>query len=115
MTQLGLLPHDGRTRAVSTDEVHDVYAGRSRTPPAFAEIGAPGWLGNPYDVRVYGAEAGPLFERYFLARAKRDREFRTAVLALAGKRLGCPGCATGSPGCHARFIAQWIETNRGGR
>ncbi len=122
-TQLALLPHDGRTRAVHTSEEHDVYAGRPRIgQPNHLRPGITGWLGNPhslgapcrmcsrprYDVWHEGDDALRLFGVYFHARLTCDPDFSAAVLALRGKRLGCPGCATGEP-CHARIIADWIE------
>lgn len=159
MTQLSLLPHDGRTRAVSTNEEFDVFVGRGRhdggelsatygehmldaikwiKPRGEGGWIASGWLGNPhpigrpceccteanFDERHYhdGAierlplgdvwhrdeDALKLFRRDFLACIEKNPAFRAAVLALRGKRLGCPGCPTGAP-CHARIIAEWIE------
>ena len=119
--QLSLLPHDGRTRAVFIGEEHDVRAGRPRgnLRPEHVAVGAPGWLGNPHRVGTGCSACGyrphtleealALFEHaYFLPRVASDPAFRAAVLALKGKRLGCPGCATGSP-CHAGIIARWVE------
>ena len=111
MTQ-PLLAHDGRTRAVSTTEEFDVYAGRGSAHPETVRVGLSGWLGNPFRVMDHGDAALDMFQSYFVGRVARDAEFRTAVLALRGKRLGCPGCPTGSP-CHARIIADWIEANHG--
>lgn len=139
-TQLGLLPHDGRTRAVHTSEEYDVYAGRGRgvtmlsVAPYLDMIDLrPGWLGNPHEVgqpcsvclepadprtpwdtsprdAVWhpAGEALRLFERDFLRCLEEHPRFRRAVLALKGKRLGCPGCPTGEP-CHARIIAAWVD------
>ena len=120
--QLSLLPHDGRTRAVFAGEEYDVYAGRPRgnLRPEHVPVGEPGWLGNPHRVGTGCSTCGykphsveealALFESYFLARVRADDLFRDAVLALKGKRLGCPGCPTGSP-CHAGIIARWVEEN----
>jgi hypothetical protein len=86
-----------RTRAVNMrDEAYDVYIGRPRE-------GLEGPFGNPF-------RAGPALKRfreYFLDRVERDTDFRTQVLALRGKRLGC--YCKPKP-CHGDIIAEWIDS-----
>ncbi len=66
-------------------------------PPAF------GCFGNPYPVATYGrAECIRLFKVYFLKRVSEDEAFRTAVLKLRGRKLGC-FCAPAM--CHGHVIA----------
>lgn len=123
MTQLSLLAHDGRTRQTSTNDEYDVYAGRPRggREPRDVPIGAPGWLGNSHPLdrtcprcRVWHTpeESHALFHADFLGRVGTDAAFRAAVLALATRRIGCPGCVTGAPLCHVRVIVDWIERVR---
>jgi hypothetical protein len=77
----------------------DTYVGR-------AGHGYDGYFGNPYRVEEYGSQAISLFRAYFLKRVDSDPDFRSKVLALQGKRLGC-FCAPSR--CHADVIAEWVN------
>ncbi len=78
----------------------DVYIGR-------AGRGFDGYFGNPFRVDVHGARAITLFrDEYFLPRLVADPVFRSRVLALRGKRLGC--FCKPRP-CHGDVIAAWID------
>lgn len=67
----------------------------------------PGFLGNPFPVKTYGRkECIALFAIYFHERIKTDEEFRKAVLALKGKRLGC-FCKPLD--CHGDIVKDWLD------
>lgn len=82
-------------------EKYDVYIGR-------AGHGEDGYFGNPYRRRPNESREDCIarFAVYFLARVKRDAEFRQRVLALRGKTLGC-FCAPWP--CHGNVIAAWVD------
>lgn len=70
-------------------------------PPNF------GCFGNPYPVKIYGRKKCiALYKVYFLKRVEEDLEFRKAVLALKGKKLGC-FCAPDE--CHGDVIKEWLD------
>lgn len=70
-------------------------------PPAF------GCFGNPYPVGVYGrANCIAKYRDYFMDRVENDADFRAAVLALKGKRLGC-FCKPEA--CHGDVIKEWLD------
>lgn len=79
-------------------EPYDVYCGRPGK-------GQDGVFGNPFDT-------GPLedkiakFKEYFVARIEQDPDFRSKVLSLRGKRLGC-FCKPKE--CHADTIANFLN------
>ena len=89
---------------------YDVYMGR-------AGHGHDGYFGNP--IRRVGARGSTLdaFRDYFYERLDADEEFKSRVLALRGKRLGC-FCVkvpwtlehNGDPICHAQIIAHYLDT-----
>jgi len=86
-------------------EPYDVYIGRPGK-------GESGYFGNPFDVRVYGKMALPLYEAYFRKRLEIDSSFRRQVEELRGKRLGC--FCVGKPperkgDCHGKVIADWVD------
>lgn len=64
-------------------------------------------LGNPFTVQKYG-RLGCIarYEKYARERMKKDAEFRRAVLACRGQRLGC-WCAP-KP-CHGDVIIKLCE------
>ena len=67
-----------------------------------------GFLGNPFSVTKYGRnKCIALFKSYFLDRIEKDPEFRTAVLALRGKTLGC-FCKPKA--CHGDIIKEWLDS-----
>ena len=105
-----------------------VYAGRGPQAPQHTPIGDRGWLGNPYDVRVWGARAMPLYVSYFLGRTQRERAFADAVRELRGSELLCwcveawdPSMFRPGPDafkrlqekatCHAMIVA-WVAEGR---
>lgn len=69
------------------------------------KAGEPGWLGNPWRA---DSMADPIesFRQAFLRKLDAVPEFRAAVLALRGKRLGC-WCKPGA--CHGDVIAAWLD------
>jgi hypothetical protein len=99
------------TRVVHiADEPYDVYIGR-------AGHGQDGTFGNPCVPGQPCPECGAThrgpastlvcFAQYFLRRVEADPTFRTQVLMLRGKTLGC-FCRTSA--CHASVIATWLNT-----
>lgn len=82
---------------------YDVYIGRSGQ-------GKDGPFGNPFVLRGKAHEDRAaclaLFVSYFLNRVQIDQDFRRAVLALRGKRLGC-FCDPST--CHGHVMAAWID------
>ena len=71
-------------------------------------IGRPGPFGNPHvlgktDSRV---EIIKKYRAYLAERVASDVEFKTALLALRGKRLGC-FCAPAL--CHGHVIDEYVE------
>lgn len=54
-------------------------------------------------------EAVQRFRRYFLARVENDPKFRSYVLSLRDKRLGCDCRSAGTPNCHGSVIADWLN------
>lgn len=72
-------------------------------PPNF------GCFGNPFPVKTYGRERClELYREYFHKRIAEDMEFRSAVLSLRGKRLGC-FCKPEK--CHGDIIKEWLDQN----
>lgn len=97
---------------------YDIYIGR-------AGKGQDGYFGNPILVGEYckccrqvhntPGSTVECYRLYFLHRIKTDPEFKTRVLELRGKRLGC-FCApkggfqaTDMIRCHGQIIEQWLE------
>lgn len=80
---------------------YDVYIGR----PGKGEIGL---FGNPYPL-AKESERGSILEKYkkfFLARLEHDDEFKTEVLKLNGKTLGC--FCKPRP-CHGDIICEYLN------
>jgi hypothetical protein len=77
---------------------YDVYVGR-------AGKGLSGYFGNPFNdgTRESNIER---FRQYFLDRVGKDSAFRSKVLALRGKRLGC-FCKPLR--CHGDVIKAWLD------
>jgi hypothetical protein len=63
-------------------------------------------FGNPFKAGTR-EEKIALYRKYFWNRVERDPDFRSAVLELRGKRLGC-WCSP-KP-CHGMIIVEWLET-----
>lgn len=79
-----------KTTRVHASEDHDIYIGR------------PGPFGNPYRVGVHGTRAEVIAKHRALLERKIARNpayVAKIVWLMEGKRLGCPGCKTGTP-CH---------------
>lgn len=90
-------------------DAFDVYIGR-------AGHGQDGYYGNPYRLipgRSREAQRDMLdrFREYFLRRVTNDAAFRSAVIKLRGKRLGC-FCvrADGSGECHGKIIKEFLDS-----
>ncbi|HCK99427.1 MAG TPA: hypothetical protein DHW42_04895 [Candidatus Marinimicrobia bacterium] len=101
---------------------YDVYIGRGtkqRTNILTEGVkpGEEGWLGNPHPIgwcdicREYHTrkECIEKFKQDFYRKLNSDPEFRKAVLALKGKRLGCY-CKPKA--CHGDVIKEWIESQK---
>ena len=111
-----------KTRVVNIRlDKYDVYGGRNHKGQVPDEVGAEGWLGNPFPLppragvskRAWEAEVKRVLEQYrdyFLRRVAEDPEFAEAVLACRGKAIGC-FCvnAKGEGECHLRTVVEWIE------
>ena len=103
------------TRVVNLrHEAYDVYIGR-------AGHGQDGYFGNPHDTselcracsRVHpkgGGDAIDAYRSYFLVRIEADPEFKSRILSLRGKILGC-FCKTkkGTGLCHGDVIVEWLK------
>lgn len=76
-------------------ESYDVYIGR------------PSEFGNPYSVQKFGREGCiEMYRTHFECRILNDLEFRSLILSVAGKRLGC-FCSPLT--CHGNVIADWVN------
>ena len=92
----------GSTRVVNIKTCdYDVYIGR-------AGNGEDGYFGNPFRLRPGEPRGSTIakYREYFYDRLESDSEFRTRILALKGKRLGC-FCKPNS--CHGDVIAEWLN------
>jgi hypothetical protein len=71
-------------------------------------IGRPSIFGNPFVIGRDGDREAVIrqYRAYFLTRVATDTQFRRAVLALQGKRLGCY-CKPLA--CHGDIIAEWAN------
>ena len=113
-------PSNAETTVVNlnTDD-YDVYIGRGTKPRTHMltegiRPGEEGWLGNPHPIGYCEIcaqthtreECIERFRADFYAKLDRDPEFRKAVLALKGKRLGCY-CKPKA--CHGDVIKAWID------
>lgn len=79
-----------------------------RSSPYDVYIGRPSEFGNPYAVGNHGRDRCiELYREHFLGRIENDLAFRTLVLSLAGKRLGC-FCRPLA--CHGDVIAEWVNS-----
>jgi len=105
-----------------TKDSYDVYIGRGRDNPTNMltegiKPGEEGWLGNPHPIGWCGicreshtrAECIEKFKQDFYVKINYEIEFRKAVLALKGKRLGCY-CKPKA--CHGDVIKEWIESQK---
>lgn len=113
-----------------TDYDADTYIGRKKQGDAIKHLSnstpdEPGWLGNPAvmeaNVKPIHREQGDIvivpdreaavafFERVFKQHIAVDIEFREAVHALEGDRLGC-WCKPKA--CHGDVIARYLNGDR---
>jgi len=83
------------------DRNFDEYIGR-------AGKGQDGYFGNPFktDDRQYNIK---MFRAYFRARMKSDPVFKSRVMELKGKKLGC-FCKPLA--CHGDIIAEFLNGNK---
>lgn len=79
-------------------EPFDVYIGR-------AGHGHDGTFGNPFSQWDRATNIAK-FREYFLERIQQDRDFKSKVLSLKGKRLGC-FCKPKD--CHGDIIAEYLN------
>jgi len=100
-----------KTRVVNLREnLYDIYIGR-------AGHGEGGYFGNPIRVGQPCGKCGNIhhdagstllcYKRYFDARIENDPEFRTRILELQGKRLGC--FCKPKP-CHGDVIKEYLDS-----
>lgn len=90
---------------------YDIYIGR-------AGNGQSGYFGNPITkgnicdlcnlVHETPASTLPCYEAYFNLRIDEDKDFKSAVLNLKGKTLGC--FCKPKP-CHGDVIIEWLNKN----
>ena len=80
---------------------YDVYIGR-------AGHGKDGYFGNPFLIGPSLTREQSLwhYNEYFIKRVKEDTEFRSRILELKGKRLGC-FCKPLD--CHGDIIAKYLD------
>lgn len=111
-----------KTRVVNIRlDRYQVYGGRNHKGQVPDEVGAEGWLGNPFPLPPRGSVSRAVYEaelrrvlaqyrEYFLRRVAEDPVFAAGVLACRGKAIGC-FClkADGSGECHLRTVVEWIE------
>jgi len=84
-------------------EPYDVYIGR-------AGKGQNGYFGNPFPLKK-GEDRGATIERYkeyFYNRVETDSEFKSRILELKNKTLGC-FCKPNS--CHGDIIKEYLDNN----
>lgn len=93
-----------------TVDDYDTYIGRGPGGEVVPTVGVDGWLGNPFPAEGSTPKLRQRcidkFRAYFLNRVECDPEFRAAVLAVRGTRLGC-FCHPRS--CHGDIIANWVD------
>lgn len=109
------------TKVVNTSsDEYDEYIGRGSEYRTHMLAGGikpveTGWLGNPHPIGwcdicgVYHTrdECIEKFKEDFYKKVKYDSEFKSAVLELKGKRLGCY-CKPEA--CHGDVIKEWIDS-----
>uniref|UniRef100_A0A6M3L3D3 DUF4326 domain-containing protein n=1 Tax=viral metagenome TaxID=1070528 RepID=A0A6M3L3D3_9ZZZZ len=73
----------------------------------YVYIGRGSPFGNPFKLGKYTREeALEKFHHYFHEYALKNEDYRNAVLALKGKKLGC-FCKPKS--CHGDIIKEWLD------
>lgn len=91
-----------KTRIVNIHkEPYDIYIGR-------AGKGQDGYFGNPFPLKP-GEEKGSTlikYKEYFLNRINTDPEFKSKILALKDKTLGC-FCKPHA--CHGDIIIKYLN------
>ena len=89
----------------------DVYVGRGsgRTHMNSGLVpGTWGWLGNPFDEKVYGLDRCiQMFAQAFVYKLEHDPAFKAAVDALDVDRVLC-WCPINNP-CHGDSIVAYLE------
>lgn len=70
-------------------ETYDVYIGRNRFGKVSKVPGTYGWLGNPYDAKIYGLDQAIRLYRIYLLNRLQDPVFLKEFVKLRGKKLGC--------------------------
>jgi hypothetical protein len=79
-----------------------------RTSEYDVYIGRPSEFGNPYPIDRHGREKCiELYRQSFYDRIDNDPAFKTLVLNLAGKKLGC-FCSPKA--CHGDIIAEYVNS-----
>lgn len=83
-------------------EPYDVYCGR-------AGKGKDGYFGNPFKLKNEDSRDFVLrqYRAYFYDRLDTDPEFKSKILELKGKRLGC-FCKPKD--CHLDIIVEYLNT-----
>jgi transcriptional regulator with XRE-family HTH domain len=82
-------------------ESFDVYIGRKGK-------GYSGYYGNPFRVGSMPIEQVLVrYREYFIKRIASDPEFKSRVLKLRGRRLGC--FCVPNP-CHGQIIVEWLNS-----
>ena len=97
------------TEVVNVKQQYDVYIGRA--------AGSKGYFGNPFIIGRDGDRDQVIrkYKEYFLKKVEEDAVFKSKVLELRGKRLGC-FCKPLA--CHGDVIKEWINKtllNNGGK
>lgn len=79
-----------------------------RNEPCDVYIGRPSIFGNPFLIGIHGSRRDVIakYREYFLVRVTNDPEFREALKALKGMKLGCY-CKPLS--CHGDVIAEFLD------
>ena len=91
-----------KTEAVNLyKEPYDVYIGREGK-------GKSGYFGNPFKLEKGESRGATLdrFKKYFLDRIEIDLEFKSKILELKGKKLGC-FCKPNA--CHGDIISEYLN------
>ena len=88
----------------------DLYVGRGRgrTNLQTANIGEWGWLGNPFEAKLFGLDQCiEMYAKAFISKIQLDPEFAAAVAALDVDNVYC-WCPL-DKNCHGDFIVTYLE------
>lgn len=92
-------------------EPYDVYIGRGKNGKV-TNLGEYGCFGNPFPL-IGNDRVGciALYKEYFYKRIEDDTAFKSAILALRDKRLGC-FCKQPNKKvpCHGDIIKEFLDT-----